>query len=150
MPDCDTGLQTTFVKAPAVPNGTFSTDVPSSAVHNGTFTSGRSNPPVDVTFEKEPCISEVLSATFDKPAGGPSFCDPFQPSLDAERGGEESQSAKRSSPQSAGLNSTFSRSNSSGGGPGRGDVASFGLMSRGSGGGQRKMSEDRLSSASSG
>lgn len=83
---------------------------------------------------------------------------PLNATYDASRGGgagvkSEDCNSVSTSPQGGGpataivgLNQTFDRSNSSGGGHNRSD----GACGFGGGGGQRKMSEDRLSSASSG
>lgn len=146
-PDCDTVTNTTFDSAPPPPP------------LNGTFLAGRPRGvSADITFEKEPSIIDRLSSTFSKPESGDSdtLCDqqflpvasvPHNATYDAARGDGDAFSVRTSSGgPAAGLNSTFNRSNSSGG-PSRGDVAAVG---RGIGGGQRKMSEDRLSSASSG
>jgi hypothetical protein len=167
--DCDTLLQKTFDKGAAPPmvhNGTFSAAATASntAIHNGTFSAGRSesaaavtnetfsaggrpsHPAGDVTFAKNDSGNSdaLLNATYAKPEGGECiiFSSDQQPAalnatFDAKRawGDDENGAVRRSPQQPAGLNSTFSRSNSGGG-----------RVSNG----QRKMSEDRLSSASSG
>jgi hypothetical protein len=139
----------------AVANDTFSTGRPDTGVANETFSAGSRphHPAGDVTFDKGSAAagssSDLLNATYaTKPehGEGTGIFSSDQPALnatfDAGRGAcdENVGFVKRSPPQTAaaaGLNSTFSRSNSSGGG---------GRTSNG----QRKMSEDRLSSASSG
>ena len=127
------------------------------------------------TFNKLGCIEAHAAGTPGRNIIGAGL-SPLNATFDAGHGsGEENGPVVRASPgglaaaAGGGLNSTFNRSNSSGGGgggggglnatfnrsnssggpPGRGEMAG-GFGGRGSGGSQRKMSEDRLSSASSG
>jgi hypothetical protein len=164
-PDCDTAFSATFTGPPpsSTPqrlNGTFSTagrPGPAAAAANTTF--DKLSPAADdirlnATFNKLEC-SEIVSS----PVGGGGRLLPasgggsalLNATFDASRGGggggDESGTRMRTPP--AGLNATFNRSNSSGGPAGGGFG---GRGSNGSSGGinQRKMSEDRLSSASSG
>ncbi len=161
-PDCDTAFSATFTGPPpsSTPqrlNGTFSTasrPAPAATAANTTF--DKLSPADDIrlnaTFNKLECSeivsspvgggrlllasgvggSALLNATFDASRGGGSG------------GGDDSGTRMRTPP--GGLNATFNRSNSSGGPTGGG----FGGRGSGGGGNQRKMSEDRLSSASSG
>jgi hypothetical protein len=162
--DCDTAFSATFTGPPpsSTPhrlNGTFSTASrpgPAAAAANTTF--DKLSPAADdirlnATFNKLEC-SEIVSSPVGGgrllPASGGGGSALLNATFDASRGGgggggDESGTRMRTPP--AGLNATFNRSNSSGGPAGGG----FGGRGSGSAGGnQRKMSEDRLSSASSG
>jgi hypothetical protein len=162
-PDCDTAFSATFTGPPpsSTPqrfNGTFSTasrPAPAAAAANTTF--DKLSPADDIrlntTFNKLEC-SEIVSSPvgggggrlLPASVGGSALLNAtFDASRGGGGGGDESGTRMRTPP--AGLNATFNRSNSSGGPAGGG----FGGRGSGSGGGnQRKMSEDRLSSASSG
>ena len=158
-PDCDTAFSATFTGPPPTStpqrlNGTFSAagrPGPAAAAANTTF--DKLSPAADdirlnATFNKLEC-SEIISSPVGggggrllPASGGGSAL--LNATFDASRGGgggDDSGTRMRTPP--AGLNATFNRSNSSGG------PAGGGFGGRGSGS-QRKMSEDRLSSASSG
>jgi hypothetical protein len=165
-PDCDTAFSATFTGPPpsSTPqrlNGTFSTasrPAPAAAAANTTFdklSPAENDIRLNATFNKLEC-SEIVSSPVVGgggrllPAGGGSGAGGalLNATFDASRGGGGDDSGTRMRTPPAGLNATFNRSNSSGGPAGGG----FGGRGSGSGGGvnQRKMSEDRLSSASSG